>query len=76
MSFQDTLADLIKGDNEALLKLIREVYLRGVDDGAEAARSEDFDCIFHNWDEVEAALDAPSASIEDFVGTVLSTEYI
>lgn len=46
MSFQDTLADLVKGDNEALLKLIREVYLRGVDDGAEAARSEDFNCIF------------------------------
>lgn len=76
MSFHDTLADIIRGDNEALLKLIREVYLWGVDDGAEAARSENFDRIFHDWDEVEASLDAPVSSIEDFVDTALSTDYI
>lgn len=64
-----TIIDLIYDDPEALVRLLREVYSKGLNDGVVANKGDDFDCdaVFHEWDAVEPLLDEEVGSIEDFV---------
>lgn len=75
MKFQETLADVILDDNDALLRLIREVYNKGVTAGMQVAEMQDCESIFNDWEEVETALTYPITSIEDFVDEALDPRY-
>lgn len=62
-------------DPEALLRLLREVYSRGINDGVSATTANEFntDAVFHEWDAVEPLLDAEVDSVEDFVDMLFDT---
>lgn len=69
MTYSGTIWDILDDSPENLVRLIREVYNKGLEDGMNASDSNDdyADYIFHNWDAVEEALDCHITSVEEFV---------
>lgn len=75
MRFQETLSDILADDNDAILRLIREVYNKGVTAGLQAAESDNSECVFNDWEELELALGYPITSIEEFIDDALNPQY-
>ena len=69
MTYSGTIWDILDDSQENLVRLIREVYNKGLEDGMNAADSNDdyADFIFHNWDAIEEALGYHITSVEEFV---------
>lgn len=59
--------EALRFSDDYLFRLIREVYLRGVEDGSAATTADDPSCIFHDWASIELALENPCYEPEDFV---------
>lgn len=80
----DSVFNLIEHDSTALMRLLREVYNKGLDDGAEVARRlaeeecpdlvpyDSMNDVFHNWEMVEELAEKPMYSVEDFVDTLFT----
>lgn len=71
---RQTIIDIIAEDPSALVRLLRDVYNKGLDDGSEAADKMEqsgtgamFDIVFRDWDEIDDALNSPIDSVEEFV---------
>lgn len=67
-----TILNIIEDDPESLIRLLREVYSRGINDGVIATTGNEFDtdAVFHDWDAAEVLLDKEVGSIEDFVDLI------
>lgn len=63
----ENIYEALKYSDDYLFRLIREVYLRGVEDGGKAVATEDSTHIFHDWASIELAIDEPVFDPEDFV---------
>lgn len=70
----DNIYEAMKASDDFLFRLIREVYLRGVEDGGRAIAREDSNYIFHDWASIEIALEEPCFDPEDFVDKNFSQE--
>lgn len=71
---RQTIIDMISEDQSALVRLLRDVYMKGLDDGADAAEKIGqadigtmFDVVFSDWDAIEDAIHSPIDSVEEFV---------
>lgn len=67
-----TILNIIEDNPESLIRLLREVYSRGINDGIIATTGNEFDtdAVFHDWDAAEVLLDKEVGSIEDFVDLI------
>lgn len=63
----DNIYEALRSSDDYLFRLLREVYLRGVEDGSAAATADDPNYIFHDWASIELALENPCYDPEDFV---------
>lgn len=72
--YSGTIWEILEESPENLVRLIREVYNKGLDDGMNASDSGDeyADYIFHNWESVDELLDCHFTSIEEFVEEVFN----
>lgn len=67
--YYETIYDAIKDSEDFLFRLIRETYLRGVEDGSKATSADDPSLIFHDWAVIEQALEEPCFDPEGFIDT-------
>lgn len=67
--YHKNVYEAIKDSDDFLFRLIRETYLRGVEDGSAATRADDPNLIFHDWAVIEQALEEPWFDPEDFIDT-------
>jgi hypothetical protein len=67
--YSGTIWEILEDSPDELVRLIREVYNKGLEDGMNASDSDDnyADYIFHNWEAVDEAMERQFTSVEEFI---------
>ena len=77
---RETIIDIIAEDTSALIRLLREVYDKGVSDGLAAANKVEFssdpsimfDLTFDSWNDLDDAIASPVDSVEEFIDRIFT----